>query len=154
MSFNLLVVGGWDTDWCTSSHGKTRFHLRGKIPQFKFWNSVQAVGRNLGTERSDILKFAEVVSTVPVLSFSTSGSPEETNMSMNDSPDSYQPRPSLSLLTSPILYFPPSLQLHQYRIIGILHKTQDAGRKYILISKFLFFLFLHFSTNPLREKRW
>ena len=64
MSFNLLVVGGWDTDWCTSGHQKTRFYLRGKIPHFKFRILVRSAGRNLGTERSKILKLAEVVSSV------------------------------------------------------------------------------------------
>ena len=44
-------------------------------------------------------------------------------------PDFFQPIPSPA--TSPILYFPPSLPLHQYRTIGILHKTQ-AGKKYFL----------------------
>ena len=64
MSFNLLVVGGGDTDWCTSGHQKTRFYLRGKIPHFKFWILVQAAWRNLGKERSEILKLAEVLSSV------------------------------------------------------------------------------------------
>ena len=47
-----------------SGHGKTRFYLRGKIPHFKFLILVRAAGRNLGTERSKILKLAKVVSSV------------------------------------------------------------------------------------------
>ena len=38
--------------------------LRVKIPHFYFRISVQAAGRNQGTERSEILKLAEVVSSV------------------------------------------------------------------------------------------
>ena len=34
------------------------------FPHFKFRFSVQAAGRNLGTERSEILKLAEVLSSV------------------------------------------------------------------------------------------
>ena len=75
-------------------------------------------------------------------------------MSMNDSrPTRLLPAKTVTLTPDLANIIFPSLQLHQYRVIGILHKTQEAGRKYIFeiclfsISKFLLFLFLHISTK-------
>ena len=51
-------------------------------------------------------------------------------MSVNDSPPGLLPADTVTPDLANIIF--PSLPLHQYHIIGILHKTQEAGRKYIL----------------------
>ena len=55
--------------------------------------------------------------SVPVLSLSTSGSPEETNMSVNYSRPGLLPADTVTYDLANIVF--PSLPLHQYRIIII-----------------------------------
>ena len=141
MSFNLLVVGGGDTDWCTSGHRKTRFYLRGKIPHFKFRILVRAAGRNLGTERSKILKLAEVVSSVspcPLIVQQPKGDQHVSEwFSTQTLTSRYRhPRPR---------QYHFSLPLHQYHIIGIYikPKRREVNLFYFGISLVSIFTFLN-----------
>ena len=129
MSFNLLVVDGGDTDWCTSSHGKTRFYLR---------------------KNSEVSRGSKQCPCPLIFHQREPRGDQHVN--------EWLPAETVTPDLANIIF--PSLQLHQYRVIGILHKTQEAGRKYIFeiclfsISKFLLFLFLHISTNPSQQRKF
>ena len=146
MNFNLLVAGGWDTDWCPSGHQKTRFYLRGKNPHFKFWILVQAAGRNQGTERSKILKLAEVVSSVspcPLIVYQREPRGDQ-HVSEWFSTRTLSSRYRHPWPRQYYISLPPTPPISYY---WNLHKTQEAGRKYILfyfgISLVSIFTFLN-----------
>ena len=64
--------------------------------------------------------------------------------------DSYQLRPSL--LTSPILYFPPSNSTNIVLLEFYIKPKRREKNIFYSISRFLLFLFLHISTNPSQQR--
>ena len=109
MSFNLLVVGGWDTDWCTLRSWENKILSERKNSSFQISNfraSSREEPRHGEERNSEVSRGSEQCQSRSSHCPPAGAQRRPICQWMILDPDSYQPIPSPP--TSPILYFPPS----------------------------------------------